>query len=117
MICFLVEMVGICLGAARAYRLATHVAPPTQQSTRLLCLTACSIPFKTQYKIKKQTTSKSSDLLFGGDGGDRTHDLLNAIQALSQLSYAPKDKIHITIMYMILQELFFQNFSSFLVIG
>ena len=25
----------------------------------------------------------------GGDGGDRTHDLLNAIQALSQLSYAP----------------------------
>ena len=29
-------------------------------------------------------------LLFGGDGGDRTHDLLNAIQALSQLSYAPK---------------------------
>ena len=28
-------------------------------------------------------------LCFGGDGGDRTHDLLNAIQALSQLSYAP----------------------------
>ena len=27
----------------------------------------------------------------GGDGGDRTHDLLNAIQALSQLSYAPKN--------------------------
>ena len=28
--------------------------------------------------------------LFGGDEGDRTPDLLNAIQALSQLSYAPK---------------------------
>ncbi len=28
-------------------------------------------------------------LLFGGDSGDRTHDLLNAIQALSQLSYTP----------------------------
>ena len=27
---------------------------------------------------------------FGGDEGDRTPDLLNAIQALSQLSYAPK---------------------------
>ena len=27
--------------------------------------------------------------LFGGDGRDRTVDLLNAIQALSQLSYAP----------------------------
>ena len=26
---------------------------------------------------------------FGGDGRDRTVDLLNAIQALSQLSYAP----------------------------
>ena len=26
---------------------------------------------------------------FGGDEGDRTPDLLNAIQALSQLSYAP----------------------------
>ena len=28
-------------------------------------------------------------VLFSGDGGSRTHDLLNAIQALSQLSYAP----------------------------
>ena len=26
---------------------------------------------------------------YGGDGGSRTHDLLNAIQALSQLSYTP----------------------------
>ena len=26
---------------------------------------------------------------FGGDGRDRTVDLLNAIQALSQLSYTP----------------------------
>ena len=29
-------------------------------------------------------------LATGGDSGDRTHDLLNAIQALSQLSYTPK---------------------------
>ena len=28
-------------------------------------------------------------VVFGGDGRDRTDDLLNAIQALSQLSYAP----------------------------
>ena len=27
---------------------------------------------------------------FGGDKGSRTPDLLNAIQALSQLSYTPK---------------------------
>jgi hypothetical protein len=26
---------------------------------------------------------------FGGADGNRTHDLLNAIQALSQLSYGP----------------------------
>ena len=28
-------------------------------------------------------------LFSGGDGGDRTHDLLTASQTLSQLSYAP----------------------------
>ena len=33
-------------------------------------------------KNTKKTTL--SDGLFGGDGGDRTHDLLNAIQALSR---------------------------------
>ena len=33
---------------------------------------------------------------FGGDGGDRTLDLLNAIQALSQLSYAPEDLVNIS---------------------
>ena len=30
------------------------------------------------------------DKVFGGDKGSRTPDLLNAIQALYQLSYAPK---------------------------
>ena len=29
-------------------------------------------------------------MVFGGDKGSRTPDLLNAIQALYQLSYAPK---------------------------
>ncbi len=29
-------------------------------------------------------------LIFGGDEGDRTPDLMNAIHALSQLSYVPK---------------------------
>ena len=33
--------------------------------------------------------ASASIVLFGGDEGDRTPDLLNAIQALSQLSYAP----------------------------
>ena len=30
--------------------------------------------------------------LIGGADGSRTHDLLNAIQALSQLSYGPTDR-------------------------
>ena len=33
------------------------------------------------------------DCLFGGDKRDRTADLLNAIQALSQLSYTPEQMI------------------------
>lgn len=37
----------------------------------------------------KNTAINPVFLLRGGDDGDRTHDLLNAIQALSQLSYAP----------------------------
>ena len=38
----------------------------------------------------KEETSKSEDFeVSGGDKRDRTADLLNAIQALSQLSYTP----------------------------
>ena len=38
----------------------------------------------------KEKAPKSSDFgAFGGDKRDRTADLLNAIQALSQLSYTP----------------------------
>ena len=32
---------------------------------------------------------KREVLIFNGDNGTRTHGLLNAIQALSQLSYIP----------------------------
>ena len=39
----------------------------------------------------------TSAFCFGGDGGDRTHDLLNAIQALSQLSYAPMNNAVATV--------------------
>ena len=37
--------------------------------------------------------SKSLKTIFGGDKEDRTPDLLHAMQALSQLSYAPKTKV------------------------
>ena len=40
--------------------------------------------------FKKENVLKSFDFrMFGGDKRDRTADLLNAIQALSQLSYTP----------------------------
>ena len=39
---------------------------------------------------KKNTGQQSGVFSFGGDKRDRTADLLNAIQALSQLSYTPK---------------------------
>ena len=47
---------------------------------------------------KKKTAGIVSDDLLsvvhnGGDEGDRTPDLLNAIQALSQLSYAPVEYV------------------------
>ena len=38
---------------------------------------------------KRRLLSKSRRFLGGGDKRDRTADLLNAIQALSQLSYTP----------------------------
>ena len=40
-------------------------------------------------KFKSPETVKFQGFLFGGDKRDRTADLLNAIQALSQLSYTP----------------------------
>ena len=40
-------------------------------------------------KNKRLKTVKFQGFLLGGDKRDRTADLLNAIQALSQLSYTP----------------------------
>ena len=49
------------------------------------------------YKSKKMNTEKvqcSCGFISGGDKRDRTADLLNAIQALSHLSYTPKYLFH-----------------------
>ncbi len=51
-------------------------------------LPPCSVA--TTNKKAHNTNHKDWTCVLGGDGGDRTHDLLNAIQALSQLSYAPE---------------------------
>ena len=45
---------------------------------------------------KKKTRGINLRFLSGGDKRDRTADLLNAIQALSQLSYTPKSKRYIS---------------------
>ena len=42
------------------------------------------------YEKNLETHFKFQGFKFGGDNRDRTDDLLNAIQALSQLSYIPK---------------------------
>ena len=46
-------------------------------------------------KIKSPETVEFQGFSFGGDKRDRTADLLNAIQALSQLSYTPMGKMYI----------------------
>ena len=46
-------------------------------------------PVKIRILKKPMLNASASVVLYGGDEGDRTPDLLNAIQALSQLSYAP----------------------------
>lgn len=45
-----------------------------------------SMQHEMQHALKKVLYYRT---FFNGDSGIRTHDLLNAIQTLSQLSYAP----------------------------
>ena len=45
---------------------------------------------------KTKKTAFRLSYRFGGDGEDRTLDLMNAIHALSQLSYAPKCVMYIS---------------------
>ena len=47
-------------------------------------------PLKSRLLRKKKSRNLTISRLFGGDKRVRTADLLNAIQALSQLSYTPK---------------------------
>lgn len=62
-----------------------------------LCLFKEIVCFLYSFKTKKDPNGIPRSLKFpGGDGGIRTHDLLNANQALSQLSYAPISYYYIT---------------------
>ena len=55
----------------------------------------CVLPYK--YRIKHNKPPVSRGFINGGAGQNRTDDLLNAIQALSQLSYSPKISVEITL--------------------
>ena len=63
----------------------------TVHRTVLLTLRPSRVRSHIQTKTNK-THHKGRSCLFGGDGGDRTHDLLNAIQALSHptQTYTPE---------------------------
>ena len=63
--------------------------------------------FSPSYRHQKKRTPLRTSFSFGGDKRDRTADLLNAIQALSQLSYTPVERWYYTTAYAILQALFF----------
>ena len=62
---------------------------------------------------KKNSRCDCIDCFLGGDKRDRTADLLNAIQALSQLSYTPKHKWYDTILPS-KNQVFFSIISIFL---
>ena len=65
--------------------------PPFAVRGQLPIALALCIPF--DFKMKRDIRS---DVSFrGGDKRDRTADLLNAIQALSQLSYTPTGKVYL----------------------
>ena len=77
----LVEMRGI------EFSPAGSVGVPEKPSTGRFLNTA---PVRSPMMDNKKTVPSRNGFCFGGDEGDRTPYLLNAIQALSQVSYTPK---------------------------
>ena len=70
-------------------RIISGTIPPDDSSSncKIIPLSNLSIKIPGTKKALKHKCFKAS---CGGDKRDRTADLLNAIQALSQLSYTPK---------------------------
>ena len=69
----------------------SHLSPThTLEAVNKLCLTGEISSTKGSTEEKEQIAEEAEAVdLIGGADGSRTHDLLNAIQALSQLSYGP----------------------------
>ena len=75
-------------------------------------------PLSNHVKSKKKVPNHLRFRTFsfnvpGGDKRDRTADLLNAIQALSQLSYTPVSKTNITRNAQKCQEIFLEIGKNF----
>ncbi len=75
-------------------RLSWHILPPRQEYTFFIYPRQVPVPlsflvFLSFWACKNPPVFDFSGFCFGGDEGDRTPYLLNAIQALSQVSYAP----------------------------
>ena len=87
--CFQVHTAGAGSGGRLAARTARLGRPRSRQSTGLsLCTAPTSIPLSPFCKRtnKKEVPAFLQVLLSGGDEGDRTPYLLNAIQALSRIT-------------------------------
>ena len=69
----------------------SHLSPThTLEAVNKLCLTGEISSTKGSTEEKEQSAEEAQVVdLIGGAEGSRTPDLLNAIQALSQLSYGP----------------------------
>ncbi len=63
------------------------MAQPVERKLPKLDVASSSLVFRS----KQKATSSRRGFVFGGDEGDRTPDLMNAIHALSQLSYIPNN--------------------------
>ena len=60
-----------------------------KKGTAFPCFMEKAVPYKKEKHLTKYQVLSSACAIGGGDKRDRTADLLNAIQALSQLSYTP----------------------------
>ena len=60
-----------------------------KKGTAFPCFMEKTVPYKKEKHLTKYQVLSLACVIGGGDKRDRTADLLNAIQALSQLSYTP----------------------------
>ncbi len=85
---FALRMPTVSAGTPRKFPLPIPIKPGHGSSCRSHALVLPILFYKKQIRTLSQK-KRFGFVLVGGDKRDRTADLLNAIQALSQLSYTP----------------------------